>query len=354
MVRFIHLADVHLGAAPDRGCPWSHAREEEIWETFRRVIASISRDPVDLLFIAGDLFHRQPLLRELKEVNYLFSTIPETRVFLMAGNHDYIKKDSFYQGFAWEPNVTFFEDETKTCVRIPELDTFVYGMSYHRQMIRENLYDSWTPEEEDGFHVLLAHGGDGEHIPIDARRLAAAGFSYLALGHIHKPHALLRGKAVYAGALEPIDRNDTGKHGYVEGSWDRGKLRLKFIPFASRSYENLVLSLNEESTQYSLEEMAKNSILKKGGQNIYRLVLQGSRPPELVLLTERLKRIGNISEVLDESVPAYDLEELERRFRGTLIGDYIGHFSGRDLSLVEEKALYHGLQALLETGIINQ
>ena len=39
---------------------------------------------------------------------------------------------------------------------------------------------------------------------------------------------------------------------------------------------------------------------------------------------------------------------------GTLIGDYIGHFSGRDLSLVEEKALYHGLQALLETGIINQ
>ena len=150
MVRFIHLADVHLGAAPDRGCPWSHAREEEIWETFRRVIASISRDPVDLLFIAGDLFHRQPLLRELKEVNYLFSTIPETRVFLVAGNHDYIKKDSFYRGFAWEPNVTFFEDEAKTCVRIPELDTFVYGMSYHRQMIRENLYDSWTPEEEDG------------------------------------------------------------------------------------------------------------------------------------------------------------------------------------------------------------
>lgn len=72
MIRFIHLADVHLGAVPDRGCPWSHEREEEIWETFRRVIASVRRDPVDLLFIAGDLFHRQPLLKELKEVNYLF------------------------------------------------------------------------------------------------------------------------------------------------------------------------------------------------------------------------------------------------------------------------------------------
>ena len=115
MIRFIHLADVHLGAVPDRGCPWSHEREEEIWETFRRVIASVRRDPVDLLFIAGDLFHRQPLLKELKEVNYLFSTIPETRVFLMAGNHDYIKRNSFYRGFAWEPNVTFFDSEKMSC-----------------------------------------------------------------------------------------------------------------------------------------------------------------------------------------------------------------------------------------------
>ena len=82
-MRFIHLADVHLGAVPDRGCPWSSRREEEIWETFRRVIAGIRENPVDLLFIAGDLFHRQPLLRELKEVNNLFSTIPDTRVYLM-------------------------------------------------------------------------------------------------------------------------------------------------------------------------------------------------------------------------------------------------------------------------------
>lgn len=56
MIRFIHLSDVHLGAVPDRGCPWSHEREEEIWETFRRVIVGIRKNPVDLLFIAGDLF----------------------------------------------------------------------------------------------------------------------------------------------------------------------------------------------------------------------------------------------------------------------------------------------------------
>ena len=318
MIRFIHLADVHLGAVPDRGCPWSHEREEEIWETFRRVIASVRRDPVDLLFIAGDLFHRQPLLKELKEVNYLFSTIPETRVFLMAGNHDYIKRNSFYRGFAWEPNVTFFDNEKMSCAYIEELQTFVYGMSYEHQEIKEPLYDSWQPEQEPGFHVLLAHGGDEKHIPMDAKKILSSGFTYLALGHIHKPQAMVRGKALYPGALEPIDRNDTGDHGYIEGSYDNGRMRLKFVPFASRSYQNLLLTLDETSTQYSLEEMLKGEIMKRGGKNIYRLILRGRRAPEFILLTERLKKLGNIVEVLDESRPAYDLEELYRKYTGTL------------------------------------
>ena len=131
-------------------------------------------------------------------------------------------------------------------------------------------------------------------------------------------------------------------------------MRLKFIPFACRSYQNLVLTLREDSTQYSLEETLKNEIMTKGGKNIYRILLRGRRAPELVLLSERLKRLGNIVEVLDESAPAYDLEKLYRKYSGTLIGDYIAYFSGREISVVEKKALYHGLQALLETSILNQ
>ena len=107
-MRFIHLADVHLGAVPDRGCPWSDKRENEIWETFRRVIAGIRENPVDLLFIAGDLFHRQPLPYELKEVNDLFSGIPETRVYLMAGERDYLKRKFFLQNFHLGTECDFF------------------------------------------------------------------------------------------------------------------------------------------------------------------------------------------------------------------------------------------------------
>lgn len=350
MIRFIHLADAHLGAVPDKGCPWSHEREEEIWETFRRVIANISKDPVDLLFIAGDLFHRQPLLRELKEVNYLFSTIPKTRVFLMAGNHDYMKKDSFYRTFQWEPNVTFFQEEKTACARVEELNAFVYGLSYQHQEIGERLYDGAKPLKEEGFHVLMAHGGDESHIPMDMRKIAAAGFDYIALGHIHKPQIFFRDKMIYAGALEPIDRNDQGVHGYIEGKYENGRVSTRFIPFASRSYRDLILTVREDSTQFSLEEMLKMDIMKQGSRHIYRVILQGTRSPELLLIPEKLKNLGNIVEVIDESCPAYDLEALQRRYSGTLIGDYIGYFLSKERNTVEEKALYHGLQALLETS----
>ena len=210
-MRFIHLADLHLGAVPDRGCPWSKEREEEIWSTFRRVIAGIREDPVDLLFISGDLFHRQPLMRELKEVNYLFSTIPDTRVYLMAGNHDFISRDSFYNTFEWNSNVTFFKNRELTCVKDPELDVYVYGLSYYDREIREGLYDKAVPVQEEGIHILLAHGGDEKHIPLSAASLAAAGFDYVALGHIHRPQKVGREALRYCGTPLKYSFSEAGQ-----------------------------------------------------------------------------------------------------------------------------------------------
>ena len=348
-MRFIHLADVHLGAVPDRGCPWSDKRENEIWETFRRVIAGIRENPVDLLFIAGDLFHRQPLPYELKEVNDLFSGIPETRVYLMAGERDYLKENSFYRTFTWAPNVTFFPEEKVTCVKDTQFEVYVYGMSYEHSQIRQPLYDGVRPVKNDGVHILIAHGGDESHCPLNTAALAGAGFDYIALGHFHTPQNVIRDVAAYSGALEPIESNDLGAHGYIEGRIENGKVKTRFVPFSIRTYSQLLLNVNEESTQLSIEEALKDEIYIKGGLNIYRVILQGKRKPELFLIPEKLKSFGNITEVLDETRPAYDLEELQKKYAGTLIGDYICFFMEKNRNTVEDKALYYGLQALLET-----
>mgnify|MGYP000096217554 FL=1 len=59
------------------------------------MIEIAAEESPDFLLISGDLFHKQPLKRELKEVCGLFARIPQTKVLLMAGNHDYIQQNSF-------------------------------------------------------------------------------------------------------------------------------------------------------------------------------------------------------------------------------------------------------------------
>ena len=81
-MRFIHIADVHLGVTPDVGMPWSEKRGKDIWNSFHMVLEEARRQQADLLLIAGDLFHRQPLKRELKEVAAGFAAIPDTEIVL--------------------------------------------------------------------------------------------------------------------------------------------------------------------------------------------------------------------------------------------------------------------------------
>lgn len=348
-MRFMHMADVHLGAAPDGRTGWSESRKKEIWETFRSSIEDARRAQVDLLLIAGDLFHRQPLPEELKEVNYLFSTLNHSRVVLMAGNHDYLQPASGYLNFQWSRNVACLFSRQCECVRFPEIHTEVYGLSYYRQEIPEPLYEGIEPEKNGSFQILLAHGGDARHIPMSRDSLARSKFDYIALGHIHKPQVLVPHKAAYAGALEPIDCNDLGPHGYILGNCEKGRVNLRFVKKAKREYIMMPLEVEEGDTTFSLRDKLEQKIEQRGWQHIYRVTLQGKRDPQVRFDREKLMEFGMVLEVEDQTVPAFHLEELKRKYAGQLIGHYIESFEGHERSMTEEKALQYGLEALLNT-----
>ena len=305
----------------------------------------------DLLLVAGDLFHRQPLLRELKEADSLFASIPGTQVVLIAGNHDYIRRDSYYRTFRWSSNVHMLAGEKLEVVELPRLSCAVYGLSYHARQISAPLYDEARAQGRQRTEILLAHGGDGAHIPIDRERLAGLGYSYIALGHIHRPHVLVPSLAAYAGALEPTDRNDTGPHGYIEGeiSPDEGGCRFSFVPFASRSYIHCEVEVDRRTTGMRLRELVEEKIRQNGEENIYKFLLKGYRDPDIAFDLDALGRQGNIIAISDETRPAYDMEKLYRNNRNNLIGKYIESFAGAEADSVEYGALCEGIAALMET-----
>lgn len=347
-MRFIHLADVHLGAAPDAGSPWCEQRENEIWETFQKVIGDVREKQVDLLLICGDLFHRQPLKKELRDVNYLFTTIPNAKVVLIAGNHDYLKENSYYTSFPWSKNVVCLFGETYDAVYLKELNTYVYGLSYYSQEITKPYYDHVQPLAKDACHILLAHGGDAHHIPIHMNHLKQAGFDYVALGHIHKPQIIQENAIAYSGSLEPLDHTETGEHGYILGEYANRQIHIAFCPCAKRQYISLELQTDGDSTQLSLEDTIRDGIQEHGPDNIYTITLVGMRDGDTSFYPERIQRLGNILEVTDLTEPDYDFQKLREQYRGTLIGEFIDYFPAERTPL-ETKALYYGIQALLQS-----
>lgn len=348
-MKFIHIADVHLGAKPDAGKAYSANRESEIWDAFRNVIQLCEKEQTELLLIAGDLFHRQPLLRELKEVDYLLGSLSRTQVVLAAGNHDYIKKNSYYRTFVWSSNVHMILSSEISCIELEELDTAVYGLSYYEKEKSEPLYEKIRLRDNCRYRILLAHGGDEKHLPFRKGAVESAGFDYVALGHIHKPQELIQNRMVYAGALEPIDKNDTGRHGLVKGSLNESGCRAEFVPAASREYIHMEIEVSENMAGYALRTLIEQEIQRRGVQNLYRITLKGFKDPEVQFDLYHMDTFGNIVGIVDDTIPAFDFLRLLAANRDNLMGKYIERFGDAEPDSVEYQALCEGVRALLET-----
>lgn len=351
-MKFIHIADVHWGMNPDNDKPWSRERAQAIKDTFAEVIRQAKLRDVDCLFISGDLFHRQPLLRDLKELNYLFSTIPTVSVVIIAGNHDRIRANSALVSFHWCPNVTWLMDETLTSVYFEHLNTEVHGFSYHTTEITEPLLANQLAPITPRIHILLAHGGDAAHLPLDKTALSDSGYSYTALGHIHKPELAPDHSYAYPGSLEPLDRTETGAHGMIVGEISPATRRvtsLEFVPLAKVQYIPLIVHITSATTNAELISRITEEIEKRGTENIYRFRLRGMRDPDIEFDLQSLMHRMQIADVIDESEPQYDFSQLFAEHPSDMIGFYINAFQKEDLSQVEKKALYYGIDALLRT-----
>ena len=69
------------------------------------------------------------------------------------------------------------------------MDVYVYGMSYTHPEITASMYNELRPENQEG--MLFSWPMEALHCPLNVERLAAAGFDYIAMGHLHTLQVLL-------------------------------------------------------------------------------------------------------------------------------------------------------------------
>lgn len=362
-MRFIHIADTHLGAIPDEGKAWSERRKRELWASFAEVFAIAKKAKVDMVLIAGDLFHRQPLLRELKEINYIFEQVPEIKIVMIAGNHDFISTGSNYRKFSFSSNVTFLKENQMQSVYFKDLNTCVYGMSYWHREEPIAVYEEVQPKELGQINILLAHGGDSRHLPFSPQKVLDNGFDYLACGHIHKGGILhgmsvqpkpfegqghmVQERAVMAGALEPIDCNDTGEHGFWVGEVTKQYAQVQFCPIRRCQYIHETIQVAPHMTNLAVQTVIQNLLTNRKAYEIYKIYLEGNLEPDIEIDTEWIQKQEAVVEVVNHLRVNYDYDRLKQEHSQMLLGRFISAMQSQGELEIYQKALEVGVDAII-------
>lgn len=221
MVRFAHIADVHLGG-------WRDDRLKVLgFEAFEKAIDAVLESSVDFVLIAGDLFNTAlPSIEAVKHASVQLSRLrtASVPVYLIAGSHDYSASGKtmldVLEGAGLAINVqkaTYGVDGSIVLGFTTDESTGVKlaGLPGKKGALESQYYevlDRSAAAREPGtkiflFHMLLAEfrRAKDEHVPATPSSVLPEGFAYYAGGHPHLVDHKRFGSGIiaYPGPLFP-------------------------------------------------------------------------------------------------------------------------------------------------------
>jgi DNA repair protein SbcD/Mre11 len=333
-IKFIHLSDIHIGLeihGKTNPITGRNTRLEDVFGSLDSVFDTAIRESVDLVVIAGDVFHREnPHPTEETEFAKRIANLVgegQAKVVIALGNHDY--PSSFGRAAAVEifpalnlsgvlisrkPNI-FPVITKKGLVQVACLPWVGRGV-----LLTKEEYKSLSPEalrleiEKRLIGIIrsLAEGVDISypaiflgHIALrDAKlsgteittllsldptvpksELANPAFSYVALGHVHKFQNLNEGHSppiVYSGSIERIDfTEEKERKGFVIGELfkcdERWECRFEFRETPARRF----LTIETAERDGDISEAILNEIKKEDIRDaVIRVRYKVSKPED--------------------------------------------------------------------------
>ena len=204
-LKLLHTSDIHL----------DNQSGEDVSDAgalgFISVIDAAIAHDVDMFLLAGDLFDhnrvKQPCLDFASEQLARL----DCPTVMITGNHDCMADYSVYHRY--DPreagdHITFLQEASGAASRFDELGLTIWGRGIvdhhpgHKPL-------EWVPRHEhDGWYLGMTHGhytGQGSErfsSLITPDEIAASGFDYLALGHVHVYSVIQHGDttAAYPGS----------------------------------------------------------------------------------------------------------------------------------------------------------
>ncbi len=270
-MKFIHCADIHLGAKID-GFPKeiSDARKTEVRTTFSRMAQFAKEQGVRAILLAGDLFDREKPYKKDTDFFYdVVSSYPEIDFLYLRGNHDEAGERREL------PNLKTFTNEWSS---YRYTTTVISGIELKKENRRS--YASTLNVNAEDINIVMLHGQLGEEISL--AKLREKNIDYLALGHIHQyTEGALdgRGRYAYSGCLEGRGFDETGSKGFVLLEVD-GELTARFYPFSKREIHRCQVDVSGLCEGHAMAKRAQAQIAFSP-EDIYRIELIGEVDAEV-------------------------------------------------------------------------
>ncbi len=198
---FIHAADIHLdspllGLERYEGAPVEYVRGATR-RAFRNLVDLALEEEAKFLLIAGDLYDG-----DWRDSNTgLFFTSQAARLreagiklFLVRGNHD--AASQITRQLRLPDNVCDLSTEHPETKILEELGVAVHGRGFPKPAVLDDLSRQYPEPLQGYFNIGLLHTcatgreGHDSYAPCDIGYLKNKGYSYWALGHVHKKEVI--------------------------------------------------------------------------------------------------------------------------------------------------------------------
>ena len=329
-IKFAHTSDFHIGAKCKGIGNKSEIRKYEITNAFINILKISSKENIDILFIAGDLFDDTKGIQE-EDINIVKKSLGDVNfnVVISPGNHDPFTSDSPYCS-QWPNNVFIFKDDKLDFIEFNDLNLRVWGHAFKSSYERKHLLKDIKLPQDDFINICVMHGNlfDGNnnnaYAPITYDEVKNCCMDYIALGHIHKksePKYVGKTCYTYCGCPEATGFDETGEKGFYIGKISKNFCNLTFKSCSKRNYEVLNLDITNLESDFDVAELIimemKKNYKEKYIDNIYKVVLSGEISENFFINTLKIETYLNdrvfFASLSDNTETRVDIDELKFR-----------------------------------------
>ena len=283
-VRFLHCAGFRFDSPSWEGQEgWSVQRNQDLWQTFERVLSLCRSEKVDFLFLAGNLFEQEYVRKETVErVARSFANLDGIRIFIAPGERDPLVSTSAYRLSVWPSNVHIFLGGLSS-VTIPSLNATVYGAGWTAYRQEGSYLEGFQATTDGTLQFMLLHAevdsvkNTEGYIPILVEQIASSGLVYLALGHQEvRTEIQQAGETFWADCGSPEARRfrESGPHGVLLGEIDKESAQFEFRELGQRRYFEKTLSIQSDMEGLVAKLLAETSTQERQ-KDLFRIMLSG-------------------------------------------------------------------------------